>query len=185
MENHTISVIVASTLAKHFDKTGILSAKNKLVESVDNYVTRIIACTIFVLLIVIRMESKKCKMPKLSNVYSLPSPPGPAGVPLLGYVPFIGHKAHETFAQLANIYGPIYKILLGAQPVVVLTDYKLIREALKSASFTQRPVLRMLSKVIQNYGKFLKLSNISLSLFLIVTYFYVILNLRTSQYQRP
>ncbi|GBM88643.1 hypothetical protein AVEN_223232-1 [Araneus ventricosus] len=37
------------------------------------------------------------------------TPPGPFGLPLLGYLPFMGSKPHLLLQKLAKIYGPIFR----------------------------------------------------------------------------
>ncbi|KAG6579437.1 Ferruginol synthase, partial [Cucurbita argyrosperma subsp. sororia] len=37
-------------------------------------------------------------------------PPGPRGLPLVGYLPFLLRNVHRTFADLAEIYGPVFKL---------------------------------------------------------------------------
>ncbi|GFU19782.1 hypothetical protein NPIL_629541 [Nephila pilipes] len=36
--------------------------------------------------------------------------PGPYGVPILGYIPFMGSKPYVTFQELAKRYGPVYTV---------------------------------------------------------------------------
>ncbi|KAG0437265.1 hypothetical protein HPB47_017524 [Ixodes persulcatus] len=36
-------------------------------------------------------------------------PPGPKGVPMLGYISFLGRSYHLKFAELAYVYGPIVR----------------------------------------------------------------------------
>ncbi|KAK4400332.1 cytochrome [Sesamum angolense] len=42
-----------------------------------------------------------------------PLPPGPRGLPILGYLPFLGKNLLHQFGDLARQYGPIYKLYLG------------------------------------------------------------------------
>uniref|UniRef100_A0A914XIP6 unspecific monooxygenase n=1 Tax=Plectus sambesii TaxID=2011161 RepID=A0A914XIP6_9BILA len=74
------------------------------------------------------------------NKFGLPEPPGPYGLPVVGYIPFIGSKAHLTFVKLAQKYGDIFQVQLGSQKVVVLNSLDVIKEAhIKDASFAGRP----------------------------------------------
>jgi hypothetical protein len=43
-------------------------------------------------------------------------PPGPSGVPVLGYLPFLGENPHQEMAKLARKYGPLVHIQLGSFP---------------------------------------------------------------------
>lgn len=65
-------------------------------------------------------------------------PPGPWGPPVVGYLPFVGVR-HKTFLELARSYGPLFSARLGNQLTVVLSDYRLIREAFRREEFTGRP----------------------------------------------
>nr|QLI62178.1 cytochrome P450 29 [Streltzoviella insularis] len=65
-------------------------------------------------------------------------PPGPWGPPVVGYLPFLGVR-HKTFLELARSYGALFSTRLGNQLVVVLSDYRLIREAFRREEFTGRP----------------------------------------------
>ncbi|XP_038215552.1 cytochrome P450 18a1-like [Zerene cesonia] len=65
-------------------------------------------------------------------------PPGPWGPPVVGYLPFLGVR-HKTFLELARCYGALFSARLGNQLTVVLSDYKLIREAFRREEFTGRP----------------------------------------------
>ncbi|XP_047988668.1 cytochrome P450 18a1 [Leguminivora glycinivorella] len=65
-------------------------------------------------------------------------PPGPWGPPVVGYLPFLGVR-HKTFLELARSYGALFSARLGNQLTVVLSDYRLIREAFRREEFTGRP----------------------------------------------
>ncbi|CAN8012798.1 unnamed protein product, partial [Ixodes pacificus] len=56
------------------------------------------------------------------------SPPGPWGLPLLGYLPFLRRKQHVFFRDLSRKYGPVFSVRLGAVNVVILNSYQSIRE---------------------------------------------------------
>uniref|UniRef100_T1JBP5 Cytochrome P450 n=1 Tax=Strigamia maritima TaxID=126957 RepID=T1JBP5_STRMM len=66
-------------------------------------------------------------------------PPGPRGVPFFGYLPLLGRKPHLTFSKLRIKYGDMFKIYLGEELVIVLSSFKLIKEALLKQTFQERP----------------------------------------------
>ncbi|KAK4796941.1 hypothetical protein SAY86_029267 [Trapa natans] len=55
-------------------------------------------------------------------------PPGPRGLPFLGYLPFLRTDLHREFAKLSETYGPIYKLWLGNKLCVVITSPSLVKE---------------------------------------------------------
>lgn len=61
---------------------------------------------------VLPSNEKKQKVRKLN-------PPGPIGLPILGYLPFLSKFAHEDFVKLSAKYGPVFSLKLGRQNVVV------------------------------------------------------------------
>lgn len=67
------------------------------------------------------------------------SPPGPWGIPILGYFPFIWKPYHYAFKDLADKYGPIVRLRMGCKDVVVLNDLASIREGLSDPSLMYRP----------------------------------------------
>ncbi|WVZ25743.1 hypothetical protein V8G54_004287 [Vigna mungo] len=60
-----------------------------------------------------------------------PLPPGPTGLPFLGYLPFLGTHPHLKFHKLAQLYGPIYKLTLGTKTVVVVSSPSLVKEIVR------------------------------------------------------
>ncbi|KAL3741416.1 hypothetical protein ACJRO7_016971 [Eucalyptus globulus] len=60
-----------------------------------------------------------------------PLPPGPQGMPFLGYLPFLGTELHWKFAELARTYGPIYKLWLGSKLYVVVNSPLLAKEIVR------------------------------------------------------
>ncbi|XP_029833956.2 cytochrome P450 2C44 [Ixodes scapularis] len=65
-------------------------------------------------------------------------PPGPKGVPILGYIPFLGRNHHLKFAELAKDYGPIVRVKFGMVNVVVLNDYASVKKWLSHSAFQSR-----------------------------------------------
>lgn len=79
-------------------------------------------------------------------------PPGPWGPPVVGYLPFLGVR-HKTFLELARSYGALFSARLGNQLTVVLSDYRLIREAFRREEFTGRPSTPLMH-TLDGLGKF-------------------------------
>ncbi|XP_005183432.2 cytochrome P450 18a1 [Musca domestica] len=66
-------------------------------------------------------------------------PPGPWGLPVIGYLLFMGSEKHTRFMELAKKYGSLFSTRLGSQLTVVMSDYKMIRECFRREEFTGRP----------------------------------------------
>ncbi|XP_064481866.1 cytochrome P450 2J6-like [Ornithodoros turicata] len=73
-------------------------------------------------------------------------PPGPRGVPLLGYLPFLGEE-HVTYRDLSETYGPIISVKLGPKRVVVLNNLEVIKEGLNKRDVLHRPAYFFLARL--------------------------------------
>ena len=64
----------------------------------------------------------------LINWYKHPNkfPPGPRGIPIFGYLPFIGNKPHETVLKLSKKYESILSIRFGLEDRLFLNEFELI-----------------------------------------------------------
>ncbi|GMI64032.1 cytochrome P450, family 706, subfamily A, polypeptide 6 [Hibiscus trionum] len=61
-----------------------------------------------------------------------PLPPGPRGLPIVGYLPFLGFdNLHMVFTKLAAAYGPIYKLWLGNKLTIVISSPSLVKEVVR------------------------------------------------------
>lgn len=80
------------------------------------------------------------------------SPPGPWGLPIVGYLPFLGKQMHETLHKLSQQYGSVFQFSLGVKKIVVITDPELVRQTFKKEEFTGRP-RNELYDMFQGYGK--------------------------------
>lgn len=79
-------------------------------------------------------------------------PPGPWGVPFLGFLPFVKSPPHLLFTKLARKYGSTFSFRFGSQLIVVLSDYRTIRSAFRKESFSGRPE-NEISQIIEGFGK--------------------------------
>lgn len=55
-------------------------------------------------------------------------PPAPIGIPILGYLPFIGGHPAKKYYELSKKYGPVISVKLGPETFTVLNDYATIQE---------------------------------------------------------
>ncbi|XP_022902514.1 cytochrome P450 18a1 [Onthophagus taurus] len=82
---------------------------------------------------------------------TLDLPPGPIGLPVIGLLPKAKGNYHDFFTSLAKKYGSLYSTRLGSQLIIVLSDYKLIREAFRKEVFTGRPINEF-TNILGGYG---------------------------------
>ena len=55
--------------------------------------------------------------------------PGPRGVPLLGYLPFLGRRPHETLAAVATRFGgAAFRLSAGSRRFVVVSSIDVLRQ---------------------------------------------------------
>jgi cytochrome P450 family 2 subfamily J len=71
-------------------------------------------------------------------------PPGPYGVPILGYVPFLSQNAHLDFLKLGKKYGDVFRVNMASETVIVIHGVEAIKEALSRPEFLGRPKLGVL-----------------------------------------
>ena len=63
-------------------------------------------------------------------------PPGPNGLPLLGYLPFLnGQNPQKSMQELADKYGKIFSLQMGQVFCVVLSDLELIKTLFSKCKF--------------------------------------------------
>jgi len=68
-------------------------------------------------------------------------PPGPLGLPILGYLPFLTRPKLQLLRENLKKYGPVFSFYLGDQLTVILQDYNSIHKALSEQGevFSGRP----------------------------------------------
>ncbi|XP_054706993.1 cytochrome P450 18a1-like [Uloborus diversus] len=75
----------------------------------------------------------------VTHSFSGRTPPGPIGLPIVGYIPYMTKKPYLDLMKLSKIYGSIFSIRLGAINVIVLGDYESTKEAFSMDAFIGRP----------------------------------------------
>ncbi|CAG2166249.1 unnamed protein product, partial [Oppiella nova] len=66
-------------------------------------------------------------------------PAGPVGLPVVGYMPFLGKHPHKDIAKLRDKYGSVFTLQLGVNYVVILDDWEAVKEALHKDTFLGKP----------------------------------------------
>nr|WET52710.1 cytochrome P450 [Phaedon brassicae] len=82
---------------------------------------------------------------------ALTLPPGPWGLPILGSLPFLKGDLHLHYRDLTHKYGSMISTRLGSQLIVVLSDYKMIRDTFRKEDFTGRPDTEF-TNILGGYG---------------------------------
>ncbi|KAL2235933.1 cytochrome P450 76C1-like [Sesamum indicum] len=90
----------------------------------DQYYTAIISALVMCIIWCIKISLNPARG-------TPPLPPGPRGLPILGYLPFLGNNLLHQFADLAQRYGPIYKLYLGNRLCVVINSPTLVKEVVR------------------------------------------------------
>lgn len=63
---------------------------------------------------------------------SIPLPPSPQALPVVGHFHLLGPLIHHSFSNLSSKYGPLIYLKLGSIPCVVASTPELARELLKT-----------------------------------------------------
>jgi len=81
-------------------------------------------------------------------------PPGPSGIPLLGYLPWIDPvRPYVTLTELAKKYGPICGLQMGSVYTILLSDPQLVRQTFAKDAFAGRAPLYLTHGMMQGYGE--------------------------------
>ncbi|KAI3454728.1 hypothetical protein Pfo_011391 [Paulownia fortunei] len=86
-------------------------------------------------------------------VKSPPLPPGPRPWPIVGNLPQLGPKPHQSMAALARVYGPLMHLKMGFVHVVVAASASVAEQFLKvhDSNFSSRPPNSGAKYVAYNY----------------------------------
>ena len=67
-------------------------------------------------------------------------PPGPVGLPILGYLPFLDvFHLGTSFKKVGDKFGDVFSLKVGTELAVVLNSYEAIKKAFASDDLTARP----------------------------------------------
>ncbi|PWA48249.1 cytochrome P450 [Artemisia annua] len=75
-------------------------------------------------------------------------PPGPYGLPVVGYLPFLSSNMYERFTKMAHRYGPIFSIRLESKIHIVVNSVDLSKVVVRDLDQTfanRRPTLTALA----------------------------------------
>ncbi|XP_072892907.1 cytochrome P450 2C19-like [Hemitrygon akajei] len=110
--------------------------------------TSLLLCALLVILVLIFLVREQ-KHPAPGY------PPGPKGLPIIGNLHQVDlRKLHLSLQELSKIYGPIFSLRLGLDPVVVLSGYEVVKDALvnRAEEFMGRHQNRINQRIRQNHG---------------------------------
>ncbi|XP_034288433.1 cytochrome P450 2K6-like [Pantherophis guttatus] len=82
-------------------------------------------------------------------------PPGPRTIPILGNLHMIDLKRpYRTLIEWSKEYGPVFRIKLGLQEMVVLIGYETVKEALvnQAEAFAERPFVPIFEEAKKGFG---------------------------------
>ncbi|XP_039248612.2 cytochrome P450 2H2-like [Styela clava] len=81
-------------------------------------------------------------------------PPGPHGLPLVGYAPFLTNNMADDFMKMKTKYGSVMSVQMGREDWVILNGYDTINEALvkQGEKFSGRPSIFLFDVVAQGRG---------------------------------
>nr|BAP94456.1 flavonoid 3'-hydroxylas [Eustoma grandiflorum] len=104
--------------------------------------TAIFSLLIYAILKLLRRENRRPSLP-----------PGPKPWPIIGNLPHLGTKPHQTLAAMAKTYGPLMHLKLGFVDVVVAASASVAEQFLKKhdANFSNRPPNSGAKHIAYNY----------------------------------
>nr|XP_020634493.1 cytochrome P450 2K1-like [Pogona vitticeps] len=82
-------------------------------------------------------------------------PPGPWPLPLVGNLLIMDQKRpFRSMLKLSKQYGPVFRLQMGIQKIVVLTGYETVKEALvnQADAFAERPFIQLIEEFSNGFG---------------------------------
>lgn len=77
-------------------------------------------------------------------------PPGPPTLPIIGNLHRMPKfKPHKVFAEWGKLYGPIYSIMVGSNPLIMIQSQEIAKELLdkRGSNYSTRPDLYIMSEL--------------------------------------
>ncbi|EDW56056.1 GM22912 [Drosophila sechellia] len=100
-----------------------------------------------IVLVILYLCERQC-----NDIMGAP-PPGPWGLPFLGYLPFLDARApHKSLQKLAKRYGGIFELKMGRVPTVVLSDAAVVRDFFRRDVMTGRAPLFLTHGIMGGFG---------------------------------
>ena len=80
-------------------------------------------------------------------------PPGPWGLPVVGYLPFLNPShPYTTLTKLTETWGKVFTLRMGSVDCVVLADNKITKELFSQEAVSGRPPLFLFSEILEQSG---------------------------------
>ena len=96
-----------------------------------------------------------CLLWKCLNGRKRKEPPGPWGLPIVGYLPFVDTKRPNVyFAELAKKHGDVYQLQMGSYKLVVVNGQRAVKLLYGKADFLSKPgriTTRIITEIMDNY----------------------------------
>jgi flavonoid 3'-monooxygenase len=110
-------------------------------QTMDNIPTPLLLSTLAVSLVVCYVLFWKQQAATRTKPQRAPLPPGPRGWPVLGNLPQLGGKTHQTLHEMTKVYGPLLRLRFGSSDVVVAGSAAVAEQFLRvhDANFSCRP----------------------------------------------
>lgn len=77
-------------------------------------------------------------------------PPGPPTLPVVGNLHLMPtFKPYKTFAEWGQVYGPIYSLMVGSNPLIMIQSQEIAKDLLdkRGSNYSSRPDLYIFSTV--------------------------------------
>lgn len=77
-------------------------------------------------------------------------PPGPRTLPVIGNLHLMpSFKPYKKFAEWGRMYGPVYSLMVGSSPMIMLQSQEAARELLdrRGSNYSSRPDMYIMSEL--------------------------------------
>lgn len=123
-----------------------VSLKQKLAACVEGHTLSVVL--LFSLAMTVFVFSIRCHRRKHVGF-----PTGPVALPCFGNLLTLGRMPHLALQNMGRKYGPVFRVMMGSTPMVIVTDYKMIRESFNKPVFSGRPNMFLVRAIYDGAGK--------------------------------